>query len=145
MNRKVIGFILGGALAVLAGCVTTASLRDSALRLDDRASHFYAQLRYEGDDSRADRLSRDAQALATSSHELSRAVDRDGPRDRAHDRFEQVARDYDRLHEHLAAEGYADQNRHVLEDFDRVTEAFRSVESAMGERHAYERRERASY
>jgi uncharacterized membrane protein YccC len=146
MNRKVIGFVLGGVLAVAAGCATTASLHESTVRLDDRASHFYSQLRYEGDDSRANGLSRDAQALASSSHDLSREVDHDSSRDRAKDHFEAVARDYDRLHEHLASQGYAEQNKRVLEDFDRVTEAFHSVERSMGEHpvHDYDRGRRAS-
>lgn len=146
MNRKIIGFVLGGVLAMAAGCATTSSLHESTARLDDRASHFYSQLKYEGDDSRADRLSRDAQALASSAHDLSREVDRHasdshGARERAKDRFEAVSRDYDRLHEHLASEGYAEQNRRVLEDFDRVTEAFHSVERSMGEHpgHDYDR------
>jgi len=45
-----------------------------------------------------------------------------------------VADGYEQLHSRLADEGYADQNRHVLEDFDRVTAAYRSVEAGMSRR-----------
>jgi hypothetical protein len=34
------------------------------------------------------------------------------------------------------AESYADQNRRVLEDFDRVTAAYRDVEAGMSRRNA---------
>jgi hypothetical protein len=145
MNTTIKTFLLGCAVALLAtGCATThESLRSSTLRLDDRASHFSAQVHSQGDEGRGARVSQDAQALAASTHALSRAVDVDSGRGHTDDAFERVSQDYQRLHDHLADAGYAEQNRRVLEDFDRVTEAYRNVENAMGYRHSYVEHERS--
>ena len=121
----------------MAGCVTTAdSLRTESLRLEDRSADFYAQIRYQGEDGYRDRISRDAQALTMSARDFNQAVAANAPREAIADRFSVVAASYDRLHQDLAAEGYADQNRQVLEEFDRVTAAYRDLEAAMGDRYA---------
>jgi hypothetical protein len=50
--------------------------------------------------------------------------------------FDVVSRDYEQLHQDLADAGYAEQNRRVLEDFDRVTDAYRVVESQFATRYS---------
>ena len=94
------------------------------MRLENRAKEFYSSVRYQGDDSYRDRVSRDENDLVAAAHDLNRDVDRGAKSDR-------VAREYEQLHRDLADEGYAAQNRRVLEDFDRVTDAYRDLEATM--------------
>jgi hypothetical protein len=131
---------------LLAACATTRteSLRASASRLDDASSHFSSQVHYQGDDSRRDRVGRDAEALAKAAHNFDRALDTGHSRDDVETEYRRVADGYEQLHSRLADEGYADQNRHVLEDFDRVTAAYRNVEAGMSRRSA-SASERARY
>lgn len=119
--------------AMLSACVTDRhdALRSSTARLDRASTHFVSQIRYQGDDSRRDRLSRDAELMARSARKLDADVDRGEPRTVLADDYRQVEDSYDQLHRQLADEGYAEQNRLVLEDFDRVTAAYRDVQSAM--------------
>ena len=126
------------AAFVLAACVTTGheSLRASAARLDDASSHFSAQLQYQGDDSRRGLLSRDAEAMAKSARNLDRALSKGNTRPEVEDEYRRVSDSYEKLHMQLADEGYAAQNQQVLTDFDRVTNAYRRVEAAMGLRTA---------
>jgi len=121
---------------VACGATRGDSLRVSSQRLEDRAAEFYSQIRYEGDNSRRDRVSRDAQALADSARSLNSAIERGLTRDQVREEFDRAARDYDRLQQDLADAGFADQNRRVLEDFDRVTDAYRDVESDFGARYS---------
>ena len=118
---------------MLSGCVTDRheSLRVSASRLDDASSHFVAQIRYQGDDSRRDRLSRDAEVMARAAHQLDVDLTRGEPRATVEDDYRRVEESYEVLHRQLADEGLADQSRRVLEDFDRVTTAYRDVQSSM--------------
>jgi hypothetical protein len=142
MNTNLQKFLtlLSGCTAVclLAACVTTGtqSLRASASRLDDASRHFSSQIQYQGDDSRRGLVSRDAEALAKAAHNLERALDKGNSRDDVEDEYHRVTDSYERLHSQLADEGYADQNRRVLEDFDRVTAAYRDVEAGMSRRSA---------
>jgi hypothetical protein len=142
MNTNLRNFLtlLSGCTAVclLAACVTTGtqSLRASASRLDDASRHFSSQIQYQGDDSRRGLVSRDAEALAKAAHNLERALDKGNSRDDVEDEYHRVTDSYERLHSQLADEGYADQNRRVLEDFDRVTAAYRDVEAGMSRRSA---------
>jgi hypothetical protein len=124
------------AACLLAACATTRteSLRASASRLDDASSHFSSQVQYQGDDSRRDNVGRDAEALAKAAHNFDRALDKGDSRDDVETEYRRVADGYDQLHSRLADEGYADQNRHLLEDFDRVTVAYRDVEAGMSRR-----------
>jgi hypothetical protein len=126
------------AACLLTACATPGhqSLRTSAARLNDASSQFSAQLRYQGDDSRRGLLSRDANAMATAARSLDRALVNGNTRVEVEDEYRRVADSYQQLHTQLAAEGYAEQNRQVLSDFDRVTTAYRSVEAAMGLRTA---------
>jgi hypothetical protein len=126
------------AACLLAACVTTRgeSLRASVARLDDTSSHFSAQIRYQGDDSRLDRVSRDAEDLAKAAHKLDQSVNRGDARADVEDDYRRVTDRYEQLHSQLADEGYATQNRQVLADFDRVTLAYRDVEAAMSLRTA---------
>lgn len=132
--------LLSGCTAVclLAACATTRteSLRASASRLDDASRHFSSQIQYQGDDSRWSRVSRDADALAKASHNLDRALQQGHSRDDVEDDYRRVTDSYEQLHGQLADEGYADQNRRLLQDFDRVTAAYRDVEAGMGNRSA---------
>jgi hypothetical protein len=123
---------------LLAACATTRteSLRASASRLDDASSHFSSQIRYQGDDSKRDRVSRDAEVLAKAAHNLDRALGGGNSRDDVDAEYRRVTDGYDKLHSQLAAEGYAEQNQRVLADFDRVTTAYRQVEAGMGRRNA---------
>ena len=132
--------LLGGCTAacLLAACVTTRtdSLRASASRLDDASSHFASQIPYQGDDSRRGRVSRDAEALAKAASNLDRALQKGDSRDDVEGEYRRVTDRYEQLHSQLADEGYAEQNRRVLEDFDRVTAAYRDVEAGMSRRSA---------
>jgi len=132
-NALVIGVVL-----LAAACATTRvdPLRASSQRLEDRTGDFYSQIRYEGDNSRRDRISRDAQALSESARGLNLAVERRASSDQVAIEYDRVAKNYHRLQDDLADEGYADQNRRVLEEFDRVTTAYRDVEAAFAQRHA---------
>ena len=42
--------------------------------------------------------------------------------------------DWEAMNTYLADEGYAEQNRQLLADFDRVTAAYRDVEAGMSRR-----------
>ena len=123
---------------LLAACATTRteSLRASASRLDEASSHFSSQIQYQGDDSRRDRVSRDAEVLAKAARSLDRALGNGNSRDDLDAESRRVTDAYEQLHSQLAAEGYAEQNRRVLADFDRVTTAYRKVEAGMGRRNA---------
>lgn len=137
--RKLTMLISCAALAaLLSACVTERhdALRSSAARLDRASEHFVAQIRYQGNDVRRDRLSRDAEVMARYAHKLDADVDRGEPHAVLADDYRQVEDSYEALHRQLADEGYAEQNRMVLEDFDRVTTAYRDVQSAMVTRTA---------
>ena len=142
MNTYVKKFLVlasyGVAAILLAACVTNRaeSLRTSAARLDEASSQFSAQIHYQGDERSRDRVSRDAEALARAAHNFDQALLKGETRAEVEDEYRRVADNYEQLHEQLAAEGYAAQNRRVLEDFDRVTAAYRKVELAMGTRTA---------
>lgn len=69
----------------------------------------------------SDRVGRDAEALAKAARNVDRALDTGHSRDDVETEYRRVADGYEQLHSRLADEGYADQNRNVLEDFDRVT------------------------
>lgn len=75
---------------------------------------------------------------------FDRALDTGHSRDDVETEYRRVADGYEQLHSRPADEGYADQNRHVLEDFDRVTAAYRSVEAGMS-RRSVSARESARY
>jgi hypothetical protein len=132
--------LLSGCAAVclLAACATTRteSVRASASRLDDASRHFSSQIQYQRDDSRRGRVGGDAEALAKAAHNLNRALDKGNSRDNVEGEYRRVTDSYEQLHSQLADEGYADQNRRVLEDFDRVTAAYRDVEAGMSRRSA---------
>ena len=134
------------ALCLLAACATTRtdSLRASAARLDDASRHLSSQIQYQGDDSRWGRVSHDAETLAKAAHNFDRALEQGHSRDDVEDAYRRVTDDYEQLHGQLAHEGYADQNRRVLEDFDRVTAAYRDVEAGMSRRGANARASRRS-
>jgi hypothetical protein len=135
--RKYLVPLSGCAVAcLLTACATNRgqSLRESAARLDDASSHFSAQIQYQGDDSRRGRVSSDAQTLAQAAHDLEHALDRRDSRDNIDSDYHRVTDGYQRLHTQLADEGYADQNRQVLLDFDHVTAAYRDVEAGMSNR-----------
>jgi len=120
----------------LTACATTRpeSLRASASRLDDASSHFSSEIQYQGDDSRRGRVSRDAEALAQAAHNLDHAVVEGNSRDNLQADYHRVTDRYEQLHDQLANEGYAEQNRQVLEGFDRVTAAYHDVEAGMSRR-----------
>lgn len=138
MNKSVSNLLLACLAFAVVACATTRtdSMRDTSQRLEDRASEFYSQLRQDGDNRQRDKVSRDAQALAESARTLNRAVADRLPGDQVRIEYDRTARDYDRLHDELADAGYAELNRRVLEDFDRVTAAYRDVENAFGDRYA---------
>ena len=136
--RKYLVLLSGcAAVCLLAACVTTRteSLRASASRLDDASSRFASQIRYQGDDSRRGRVSADAEALGKAARNLVRALDKGDSRNDVEGEYRRVTDRYGQLHSQLADEGYADQNRRVLEDFDRVTAAYRDVEAGMNRRY----------
>lgn len=118
---------------VLLGCVIDRhdALLSATARLERSSDHFVTQLRHQGDDSRRDRLSRDAEALARYSRKLDADVREVPSRVTLNEDYRQVEDSYEILHRDLADEGYADQDRLVLEDFDRVTTAYHDVQSAM--------------
>jgi hypothetical protein len=135
-----------GVACLLAACATTRtdSLRSSASRLDDASSHFSSQVQYQGNDSRNQNndgryqsdsrrgpISRDAESLARAAHDFNRAVDQRDSHDSVQADYRRVTDDYEQLHSRLADAGYAEQNRQVLQDFDRVTNAYRDVEAGM--------------
>jgi hypothetical protein len=122
------------AACLLAACATTQSLQASTARLDEASRQFSSQIRYQGDDSRRDRVSRDAEVLAKAAHNLNSAVDKGDSRDDFDAEYRRVAEGYEQLHRQLADAGYAGQNQQVLADFDRVTTAYRSVEAGMSRR-----------
>jgi hypothetical protein len=126
------------AAILFSACATTRheSLRTSATKLDDASSHFAAQIRYQGDDSKRDRVSRDAEAMAKATHNLDLALAKGDSRALVEDHYRHVTDSYGLLHSQLAEEGYASQDKRVLESFDRVTTTYRSVEAAMGRRVA---------
>jgi hypothetical protein len=123
-------------VCLLTACATNRgqSLRESAARLDDASSHFSSQLQYQGDDSRRGRVSSDAQTLAQAARDFEHAVDRRESRENIDSDYHRVTDGYQQLHTQLADEGYADQNRQVLLDFDHVTAAYRDVEAGMSNR-----------
>jgi hypothetical protein len=90
-----------------------------------------SEIQYQGDDSRRGRVSHDAEALAQAAHDFDRAVDQRDSHDSVQADYRRVTDDYEELHSRLADEGYAGQNRVVLQDFDRVTNAYRDVEAGM--------------
>jgi hypothetical protein len=122
----------------LAACVTDRheSLRTSVARLDDASAHFSMQIQYQGEDLRRDRLSRDADLMARAARKLDRDLSDGRTRTEVQEDYLRVSDSYEQLHKQLADEGYAEQNRRVLEDFDRVTAAYRDVQAAMSERTA---------
>src|SRR6202171_75308 len=137
--RKYLVLLSGCAAGcLLAACVTTRteSLRASASRLDDASDLFASQIRYQGDDSRRGRVSADAEALGKAARNLVRALDKGDSRNDVEGEYRRVTDSYGQLHSQLADAGYADQNRRVLEDFDRVTAAYRDVEAGMSRRSA---------
>jgi hypothetical protein len=121
---------------LLVACATNRpqSLRESAFRLDDASSHFSSQIQYQGDDSRRGRVSSDAVTLAQAAHDLEHALDRRDSRDNVGADYQRVRQGYEQLHTQLADQGYAEQDRQVLADFDRVTAAYRDVETGMSRR-----------
>jgi hypothetical protein len=138
MNKSISSLALTCIAFAMVACATSRndSMRASSQRLEDRASEFYSQIRYDGDNSRRDRVSRDAQALVDSARSLNNAVERGHTTEQVRVEFDRTVRDYDRLQQDMADAGFADQNRRVLEDFDRVTTAYRDVESAFGTRYS---------
>lgn len=122
----------------LSACASTRvdSMRETSQRMEDRSREFYSQVRYDGDSSYRDRVSRGALALSESSRDLNRAVERRADSNRIAVEYDKVARDYRRLQDDLTDAGLADQNRRVLEDFDRVTSAYRDLQSAFEDRRA---------
>jgi hypothetical protein len=123
---------------LFSACATTRteSLQTSASKLDAASSQFATQVRYQGDDTKRGRVSRDAEAMAKSAHNLSLSVGKGDTRAKVEDEYRRVTDSYGLLHSQLAEEGYAAQDRRVLEDFDRVTTTYRNVEAAMGRRIA---------
>lgn len=75
-------------------------------------------------------------ACVAAGRDLDQAVSRGQSRAEVEDEYLRVRDSYEQLHSQLADEGYADQNRRVLEDFDRVTASYRKVEAAMNVRTA---------
>jgi hypothetical protein len=146
LQKYLVPLSCSGVACLLAACATTRtdSLRASASRLDDASSHFSSQIQYQGSDSRYQTndsryqsdsrrgpISRDAEALAQAAHDFNRAVDQRDSHDSVQADYRRVTDDYEQLHSRLADAGYADQNRQVLQDFDRVTNAYRDVEAGM--------------
>jgi hypothetical protein len=124
------------AACLLAACATSRSdsLRTSASRLDDASSHFSSQIQSHGDDSRRGRISQDADDLAKAARTFDHAVVDGGSNENLQSDYRKVTDRYERLRGQLGDDGYAEQNRQVLQDFDRVTAAYRDVESGMGSR-----------
>lgn len=124
------------AASLLTACATTGSqsLRESASRLDDASSHFSSQIQYQGDDDYRGRVSRDAETLAEAARRLDHALNEGDSRDSVEADYHRVSYGYEQLQGRLADQGYAQQNRQVLADFDRVTSAYRDVEAGMDRR-----------
>jgi hypothetical protein len=136
LQRHLVPLSACAVACLLTACATdrAQSLRESAARLDDASSHFSSKLQYQGDDSRRGRVSSDAQTLARAAHDLEHALDRHDSRDNIDSDYHRVTDGYEQLHTQLADEGYADQNRRLLVDFDHVTAAYRDVEAGMSHR-----------
>lgn len=147
LQKYLVPLSCSGLACLLCACATTRtdSLRASAARLDDASSYFSSQIQYQGNDSRyqgndsryqGDRgrgpISRDAEALAHAAHDFNRAVDQRDSHDNVQVDYRLVSDNYAQLHSQLADAGYAEQNRKLLQDFDRVTNAYRDVEAGMG-------------
>lgn len=118
---------------LLAACATTRTdpLRASASRLDDASRQFSSQIRYQGDSSRRDRVSRDAATLADAAHNLDRELRNGSSRGDLDAQYLRVKDSYEKLHGRLADDGYTAQNQRLLSDFDRVTAAYKDVEAGM--------------
>jgi hypothetical protein len=127
---------VSAAACLLAACATsrTDTLRTSASRLDDASSHFSSQVQGHGDDSRHGRVSRDADDLAQAARTFDHAVVNGGSNEILQSDYRKVTDRYEQLRGQLGDDGYAEQNRQVLQDFDRVTAAYRDVEAGMGGR-----------
>jgi hypothetical protein len=137
LRRYLVIFCFSVAAFVFAACATThESLRTSANRMDDASTRFAAEIRYQGNDSKRDRVSRDAEALAKAAHNLDLALSKGESRANVEDEYRNVSDSYGQLHTQLSEEGYAVQDKRVLEDFDRVTTAYRDLEVGMGHRTA---------
>ena len=121
---------------LLAACATSRpeSLRTSASCLDDASRHFSSQIQFHGDDSRHGRISRDAEDLAQAARTFDHAVVDGGSTENLQSDYRRVTDRYEQLRGELGDDGYAEQNRQVLQDFDCVTAAYRDVETGMGSR-----------
>ena len=123
------------AAFLLVACATSReSLRTSASRLDEASSRFSSETRYQGDDNRRGRVSSDAETLAKAARNFDHALNKGDSRDSVDADYHRVTDGYEQLHSRLADAGYADQNRQVLEGFDRVTAAYRDVQVGMSRR-----------
>jgi hypothetical protein len=124
------------AACVLATCATAGhqSLRASAARLADASSCFAAQHQHQGDNHWG-LLSRNAEAMATSAHDLDCAVSRGYICGEIENEYHRVTDNYQQLSSLLANENYAELHQRMLAEFDRITTAYRSTEAAMT-RHA---------
>src|SRR6185312_13970683 len=139
LQKYIVPLSCCGVACLLAACATTRTdpLRASASRLDDASSYFSSQMQYQSNDSRyhgdsrRGPISRDAEALAHAAHDFNRAVDQRDSRDDVQADYRRVSDNYEQLHSRLADAGYAEQNRQLLQDFDRVTNAYRDVEAGM--------------
>jgi hypothetical protein len=136
LNKHLLPLSACAMACLLVACATNRpqSLRESASRLDDASSHFSSEIQYQGDDSRRGRVSSDAKTLAQATRNLDHALDRRESRDNVDADYHRVTEGYEQLHTQLADEGYAEQNRQLLADFDRVTAAYRDVETGMSRR-----------
>jgi hypothetical protein len=74
--------------------------------------------------------------MAKAAHNFNLALSKGNSHAQVEDEYRGVTESYGVLHSQLAEEGYAGQDRRVLEDFDRVTATFRNVESALSHRTA---------
>ena len=72
--------------------------------------------------------------VGKAAHNFDRAVNTGDSRDSIEAEYHRVSDGYEQLHSQLADRGYAEQNRQVLEGFDRVTAAYRDVEAGMSRR-----------
>ena len=80
-------------------------------------------IRYQGNDRRWGPIGRDAQALAQAARDLDRVVNQRELRDSGEADYERVTDDCEQVHSRLTEQGYAEQNRQVLQESDRVTSA----------------------
>jgi hypothetical protein len=131
IRKYVVPVSCSAAPALLVACATSRSdsLRTSASRLDDASRHFSSQIQFHGDDSRQGRISRDAEDLAQAARTLDQAVIDGGSNENLQSDYRRVTDRYEQLRGQLGDDGYAEQNRRVLQDFDRVTAAYRDVEA----------------